>query len=203
MKEDELESITIEVPKDIIDDILFMMTPEMGEINKEEIVAEFALLGFEHFYEWISGKKRHRTLTEQYIGWLENVYMRLLPEDEVPAYSRLYNRFNIPYGQAGYIIRVLNERELPHLRRRARAELKRALERASPKAAEAIGINRLEQVFAIRVSSLANRELRSIANALYRKDEETLLPERSYSYGDIKTVMLPAKTLVEVLKELE
>lgn len=202
MSNDESVQVTLDLPKQVVDDILFMLQPELGEMDHEKILTAFALLGLEHFYDWMSGRKRCRTLTEQYIIWLEDVYTRLLPPAEVPAYSRLYNRFNIPYGQAGYIIRVLNERELPHLRIRAVEELKRALEKARQTAEQAVGKARPEQPIAVNLSSLASRELCNLANSLYRRFPETLLPQRETGYGDVRTVMVPAKTLIEMLREL-
>ena len=203
MAENQLESITIQVPTEVVEHILFMMEPELGEMDRDGILRDFASLGFQHFYDWLSGRKRYRTLTEQHTEWLENTYTRLLPEEEVPSYSRLYNKFNIPYGQAGYMMRVLVERELPHLRATARQKLKEALGRALPKAQEAIEDSRPDQPIKVTLSLLAEREVRNAVNVLYRKDDATLLPERSSTYGDQKTVMLPAKTLGELLEELQ
>jgi hypothetical protein len=203
--ENRLTRVALQVPTEIVEHILLMMEPEMGEMDREDrerILGEFASLGFEQLYDWLSGRKRYRTLTEQHTEWLENIYTRLLPEAEVPGYSRLYNKFNIPYGQAGYIIRVLLERELPHLRRRAREDLKSALENVLPDAQEAIEDNRPDQPLRLTLSLLAEGELRNAANVLYRRDDATLLPEKSFSYGDTRTVMLPAKTVGEVLEDL-
>ena len=203
MDDGNLESITIRVSADMVEDILSMMEPDIGEVDTSKLVAEFALMSFQHFYEWLSGRKRHRTLTEQYIEWMEQIYTRLLPEEEVPSYSRLYNKFNIPYGQAGYIIRVLNERELPHLRASARLELETALHRVQSDAETAIRGGKPDQLLSVKLSSLSNRELRNIANTLHRRDDSTLLPKERSTYGGIKTVMVPALTVGKVLAELE
>lgn len=202
MDESGYKDVTIHVPQEIIEKIKFLLEPEFGDLDEDEIIEKFALIGFEQFYNWISGNKRYRTLTEQHIAWLENVYTRLISDDEVPSYSRLYNKFNIPYGRAGYMIRVLNERNLPYLRDKAREELLEALEEVRENAQEAIDENRLGQKFAIRITSLASRELRDITNVLYRRDRATILPKSSTSYGDIKTIMVPALTVIEVLDEL-
>jgi len=203
MAENRLASITVQVPTEIVDHILLMMEPELGEIDRDATLTDFASLGFEQLYDWLSGRKRYRTLTEQCTEWLENIYTRLLPEDEVPSYSRLYNKFNIPYGQAGYIIRVLNERELPHIRARAREQLREALRKALPTAQDAIRNNVPHQPVKVTLSLSADRELRHLVNVLYRKDEATLLPESSTTYGDQKSVMLPAKTIGELVDELQ
>jgi hypothetical protein len=202
MAQEQVESITIRVPREIAEDIVFMLEPELGELDREDVLGKFSLLAFQHLYDWLSGRKRYRTITEQHTDWLENIYTRLLPPDEVPGYSRLYNRFNIPYGQAGYIIRVLVERELPHLRTRAREELRSALANVLPDATDAIEEDRPHQPLRVTVSLLADRELCNAADTLYRRDNATLLPQRSHGYGDNRTVMVPAKTVLQILDEL-
>lgn len=200
--EDRME-ISIQIPVKEVEEILIMMAPDIGEMDQERVLKSFVNLGYQHFYEWLSSNKRYRTLTEQYIEWLEDIYTHLLPEEEPPSYSRMYNRFNIPYGQSGYMIRVLNERELPHIRRRALEELKESLENVVPGAKKAIQQKRPEQPFRISLSLQASRELRNITNLLYRINDETLLPERSSSYGDIKTEMVPAQTVLDVLEVID
>lgn len=206
MSEKQTVVIKLEVSEEKAEDILFMLEPELTEMDRDRLLSEFALLGFEHFYEWMSGQKRFRTLTEQYISWLEDVYTRLLPEDEIPSYARLYNRFNIPYGQAGYIIRVLNEKELPHLRLRAREELKAELEKCEKQATDLCARGDLDRAIPVRMTALASRELRNLTGKLYRKsareNRSTLLPERETGYGDFKTVAVPAMTIGELLEEL-
>ena len=196
--EDRVE-ISIQIPVKEVEDILIIMAPDIREMDREQVLKVFVNLGYQHFYEWLSSNKRYRTLTEQYIEWLEDIYTQLLPEDEPPSYSRLYNRFNIPYGQSGYMIRVLNERELPHIRRRALEELKEALVEVVADAEKAIRKKRPDQLFRITLSLQASRDLRNITNMLFRINEETLLPERSSTYGEVKTEMVPAQTVLDVL----
>jgi hypothetical protein len=202
MMDEAMVDVVIRVPRAVADHICLMMAPEFGKLDEEGTIAEFALLAFENLYDWLSGSERYNTLTQQYIEWLEAIYTRLLPADEAPSYSRLYNKFNIPYGRSGYIIRVLNERELPHLRRTALREVETALEDVREKAEEAVNEKRPDQSLKVELSSLASRELRNIANMLYRRDTRTLLPRHVGSYGDIKTIMVPARTVLDILDEL-
>jgi hypothetical protein len=202
MIDEEMVDVIVRVPESVVEDINFMMAPEIGEIDEERVISEFASLAFQNLYSWLSGAERYGTLTQQHVAWLEEIYTRLLPPDEAPSYSRLYNRFNIPYGRSGYIIRVLNERELPHLRKTALDELSEALEEVLEDAQKALDANRPGQQMRVELSSLASRELRNVANLLYRRDDRCLLPKNSGSYGDIKTVMVPARTVLQVLDEL-
>jgi hypothetical protein len=202
MNDEQMVEVTVRVPEAVVEDVCFMMAPEIGEIDEERVITEFASLAFQNLYGWLSGAERYGTLTQQHVAWLEEIYTRLLPPDEAPSYSRLYNRFNIPYGRSGYIIRVLNERELPHLRKTALDELRGALKEVREDAQKALDANRPGQQMRIEISSLASRELRNVANMLYRRDDGCLLPKHSGSYGDIKTVMVPARTVLQVLDEL-
>ena len=194
----KLETVTIEIPTSAADDILDIMAPQLGEADRGVLLKEFATLGFEHLYQWLSGEERYRSITDQHIAWLQDVYTRLLPETEVPSYARLYGKFNIPYGRAGYLIRVLNETGLPHLRSQARAELRELLGSEYETAQEAINDNRPDVSIGIRMSSLASRELRSILNHLCQVDPTTELPVKSSSYGDVKTVFVPVSTVLRV-----
>ena len=73
---------------------------------------------------WLSGEKRYNSLTEQYTDWIEQIYKNLLPQTEAPSVDRLFNSFNVPYGQAQYIARVLTNRTLASWRAQAREELR-------------------------------------------------------------------------------
>lgn len=194
--------VTIQIPDQAVADIGFMM-----DASDEEAAAgaceRFAALAFRLFYDWITGAKRYRSLTEQYIEWVANIYTELLPPEESPNVFRLYNKFNIPHGQATYICRVLNERALAHWRERAVAELRIALEEKREKAQGFVDKAEPERMMVVKVSNLASLELRNITNTLFSVDHSILPPTVSSSYGEIRSVSVPAQTLLRVLTHFE
>lgn len=194
--------ITIRVPQEALDAISSILGSDHGPTNGKDSCGRLAELAFEQFYGWLSGAKRYRTLTEQYIDWVESIYKELLPPQERPTIERLYGKFNIPHGQATYICRVLNDKALSHWRLRALQELKTALEDKSAKAKEMIGKGEKEKPLILRISSLASIELRNMTVAMFEGDRSVLVPKIESSYGDIRTVSIPAQTLERVLSQL-
>ena len=59
----ERMEISIQIPVKEVDDILIMMAPDIGEMDKERVVKEFVSLGYQHFYEWLSSNKHYLALT--------------------------------------------------------------------------------------------------------------------------------------------
>jgi hypothetical protein len=94
----------------------------------------FAELSVRHFHEWITGARRYRSLTEQHAAWIEDLYATMLPPTEGPSVDRLYNSFNMPYGQAAYIARTLADKLLAKWRKQALLDLRDDINIAWPTA---------------------------------------------------------------------
>jgi len=98
-----------------------------GQGHEQETCTKFAQLAVQQAIDWITGRRRYGSLTEQHADWIEDLFDSFFP-NEAPRAQRLYNNFNLPYGQAQYLARVLNDRSQPRFRARARAELRPGLE---------------------------------------------------------------------------
>jgi hypothetical protein len=195
--------ITIRVPQQTVAELQAILQTNDSSAQTAFSCQPFAELAFQLYFGWLSGKRRHRTLTEQYIDWIESIYTALLPPNESPSVYRLYNRFNIPYGQATYICRILNEKGLPQRRKRALRELVEVLQAKQPKAAEFIDIRgEPERTLVIKLSSLASIELRNITLSIFQVDRSIIPPKSDANYGEIRTVSIPAITLIQVLDRL-
>lgn len=171
---------------------------------KNEALAQVSLsLAFDNWLNWLAGKKRYNSLTEQYIDWFEQIYDHLLPETEAPSVERLFNSFNVPYGQAQYIARVLNNRDTARWRDYARKELKAQLLRQKEEIDRCIAKGDELAPIEIVLSKTAARELRAITNGLLRESRrEEDMPHVSGSVGDFVAVTIAAGTCEKVCKEL-
>jgi hypothetical protein len=194
-----VKKITIE----LLDEDLQAISTAFADL-KDPQAAPVALaeLAVHHFASWISGARRHRSLSEQYADWIQSLYERLLP-DEAPSVYRLYNAFNMPYGQAQYIARVLREKSLKKWRLLAVKELKAALGVHRKAAADFEKKGEADQMLAVRISKLANTELARLCDELTRSDPGFLPPRDVRGYGDTRVVEIPARTIIALLPTLE
>ena len=170
---------------------------------KNEALAQVSLsLAFDNWLNWLAGKKRYNSLTEQYTDWIYEMYERLLP-NETPSANQVYRCFNVPYGQAQYIARVLNNRDIPRLRQRALEDLKAQLLGQKEEIDKCIAKGDELAPIEIVLSKTAARELRAITNGLLRESRrEEDMPHVSRSVDDFVAVTIAAGTCEKVSKEL-
>jgi len=151
---------------------------------------------------WLSGEKRYNSLTDQYIDWIEKIYDRLLPLEEMPSVERLLNFFYLPYGQALYITRVLNNRDTPRLQAQALNELKKAL-RDRKGDMDKLGPALDKQKYSIDMDKSAAIQLEIIAKNLWRESSnEVDLPRRSGTCSDLVTMAITLRTFKKVCERL-
>jgi len=117
----------------------------------DEIAESIAQFAFDEWMEWLSNSERPVSLTEQSINRVIKIFSNVMPDAE-PDVDFLYNKFNIPFGKARYIIQVVSERQLRELNDRSWKQLITALTKA-----EAEGTGRSEAK--IQVSRRAGRIL--------------------------------------------
>ncbi len=155
----------------------------------------FAELSVRHFHEWITGARRYRSLTEQHAAWIEDLYATMLPPTEGPSVDRLYNSFNMPYGQAAYIARTLADKLLAKWRKQALLDLRDDINIAWPTAEKHIKKNELDRVVIVRTSKLAARELQRLCGEIWRKDKSFVSPVPKGSLGEQRTLEIQADSL--------
>jgi len=168
----------------------------------DDTLNALAKMAADSWVDWLSGSKRYSSLTEQYADWAEDIYVSLLPEDEAPSADRLYNSFSIPYGQAQYIARLLNNKTLTQWRQRAMDQLKSRME---DKLAEADDILRSGDATVdveVIMSKLAYLELRAIYERLFEEDPDTYGLYSARSRGNLYSVAIPATCFRKVYEAL-
>jgi len=155
-------------------------------------VDEFATLATTAWIDWLSGHVRYTSLTEQYTDWIEDIYARILPEFEAPSTERLYNSFNIPYGQAQYIQRILNNKTLTKWRARANDELRTVMQCRLYEAQGWVRVGRGDDSIEIIVSRLAYLELKSAWERLFQQDPDHVPFPRIQTAGNLCSIRIPA-----------
>lgn len=197
-------SLLIELDSAMYDRLLSIICPDGNSDAKEEAANRFAGIAVEELLGWILGEKRYRSVTELQISWIEQIYLSLFP-DKMPKATVLYNSFNIPYGQATYIARVLAEKDLPAWRGRARNELKSRLEDQKEEAKSNVDAGGQDRFVKrqITVTKLASLELFRIATEIWEDDKSFKLPERRPGIGDVVNVDIPSVSILTLLDHPE
>jgi hypothetical protein len=175
----------------------------LSQNEHDQDIKLFSELAIEIFSSWISGNKRFRSLTEQYIEWIEEIYTSILPVELQPKYDVLYNNFNMSPGQASYISRVLLEKKLVQWKKVAILELKKFLNSQYKKAKELVSKGETEVTFDITLSVLASNELKRISDTIRSSNDEFELPIAKGGYGSYKNFSIPAESLVSIKEEID
>jgi hypothetical protein len=166
--------------------------------SQQELLAELLPLMAETWIGWVSGDKRYTSLTEQYTDWIDQVYSRVLPPEEAPSAERIFNSFNLPFGQAQYIARVLNSRALAHWREYAVEQLKEKLAGKKAAAQEMIAHQAGDQTIEILLYRPAFQELDLAIEALFQQNAAGIDLPRVNSTHNLFAVRLTARTLMAV-----
>ena len=176
---------------------------EISNNDLEDDIKSFCELSVDIFSDWITGSKRYRSLTEQYIDWVEKIYVNILPEDSKPKYDVLYNNFNMSPGQASYISRVLLEKNLTHWRKQAADELKHQLTSSYQKAMDLVAEGRTDVNIDVSISSLASNELKRISDHIRSEDDTFELPIPKGGYSSFKNFSVPVESWITLKDKID
>src|SRR5262245_9306035 len=174
-----------------------------GKPPNDEQFRVLVSLAVGSWIDWLSGRKRYRSVTEQSIDWLSSIYTQILPQEE-PSESRLYTHFNLPYGQAQYLARVLRDQHQGVWRTKALTALRDSLKVRVDEARQWIKESRGEERMTFLISKGSRVELSSVLGTLAQRGTPGLSPVRpegtmgSYSY-----VSVAAADVVPILKEID
>jgi hypothetical protein len=191
--------ITISIENDTADAI----AAAFDRKDRDEACRLFAALATDHFHGWISGSQRYRTLSEQYTAWIEDLYDRLLDPTEAPSVHRLYNSFNMAYGQATYIARVLSEKSLKQWRTQALVELASDIELIWPTANGHLTKNEKTRQVTLRTSRLSAIELARICDEVWRTDKGFAAPTAKGGSGEQRVFEMSAESVKIVRAKLK
>jgi hypothetical protein len=190
---------------DLSEDRIAFLVPALDwppSKTPEELAQAWLPLAVEAWLSWLSGEKRYNSLTEQYTDWIEKIYKDLLPT-EAPSTERLFNSFNVPYGQAQYIARVLNNRETARWREQALDELKAELGKRKDDV-YSWAPDRAEDGVDMVLSKLAVRGLDDTIDNLYRESPgEVDFRSRLGGSLTLVKIRINARTFRKVCEQLD
>ena len=169
----------------------------------EETATVLAELAVGSWVDWLSGQERHTSLTEQYTEWIESIYVRMLPEDERPTADRLYNCFNVPFGRAQYIARVLSDKTLTRWRQRAIERLRSAMETRLDEVEGWVKKGDGDLNAEIRVDKLSYRELKGVCDRLFEQYPDEFVPPEYQLRMGLYSVRIPAVSFRRIYEALE
>ena len=169
--------------------------------TREELAQAWLPLAVGAWLSWLSGEKRYNSLTEQYTDWIEKIYECVLPQTEAPSAEQLFNSFNVPYGQAQYIARVLNNRATARWREHALEELKARLREQKDEVYSWAVQDDAINVVKMMLSKPAKTELEIIIDDLCRQSpgKVDILRSSGRNFVEIK---ITARTFKKVCERL-
>lgn len=188
-----------------LDDNVFEALSEVFETTDDETkltTEQFYNLAGKLVLDWITGTKRHRSLTEQYIDWVESIYVNIMPDGAKPTSDVLYNNFNLSPGQAAYIARVLSEKKLSKWRALAKEELKTEITSKSVKAQKLVEKGDKEVKITISISKLAGIELKRLSNIIWENDKTFEIPKNHTGFGDIQNYDISAESIITLKNKI-
>jgi hypothetical protein len=162
----------------------------------------FSKWAVEELAAWLAGQRRFRTLSEQYISWVEALYDGVLPRGQAPTFDRLYNDFNMTHGQATYVARALSDKRLTGWRTEALATLNRQLEAKRADAERFVHNREPNRTITLRTSRLGGVELLRLGSEAFVRNNVFAPPESKGNSGDVRTFAIEAQTVIEIIRSL-
>jgi len=170
--------------------------------TSDEVVQTLLQLAAEAWSSWLSGAKRYNTLTEQYTDWIEKMYEHLFPEEtEAPSAQRLNSSFNVPYGKAQYIARVLNDRLTARQTEKALGDLKTKLREGKDEISE-WGPELAQRGVDIKLFKPEEIQLQPIIEDLVHESPEDVDIPKRIIWGNLVVITITARTLRKVCARL-
>ncbi len=171
--------------------------------DAQELAVLFAGLATTEHLNWITGRARHRSLTEEHLSRIQHIYEVMIPETEAPSFNRLYNSFNLPHGQAMYLARALGDMTLRHWRRQAIVDLLADLKRVEAQAQQRQEQQEGDKGINIRTSKMGALELSRMCDAEFKLDRNFIGVTPKGGVGDQRVVELAADSIFTIIGKLE
>lgn len=194
-----MAQVTIEVD----DADLAALTRALDGANSQELAATFAALAVTEHLGWILGRTRFRSLTEEHLCRIENLYEAILPESEAPSFGRLYNSFNLPHGQAMYLARALSDKSQRRWRFQAIKDLLADLKRVEPQVELRQKAGEGDEGLSVRTSKIGTRELSALCDIEFKLNRAFVGLTPKGGVGDQRVVELPADSIAVIIAKLE
>ena len=171
-----------------------------GKLTDAELET-LASLALAAWSDTVLGATRFRSMTELYINWLRDIFQQLLP-DEDPDEKTLVTRLNLPYGQAGYIARVLRDEDTMSSRKKWVVKLEIALKDKLAEAKAWVKEGRGEESMEFYLHKYAYRELGNILSKLLEGGQAVRPVKATATAGDYKFVLICSADVEKLISEI-
>jgi hypothetical protein len=170
---------------------------------KDDQLEAFVGLAVRSWIDLVTGRRRYRSLTEQYLDWLSQLYSSIL-QDEEPSEARLFTQLNFPYGQSQYLARVLRDQHPGPWRVKALAAVRKALLLRKVDASQWVKEGRGEDMISMNISKAGRVELGLLLGRLSERNVQGVSPiQTKGTMGSSVAVLLPASNVELLLSELD
>jgi hypothetical protein len=196
------KTISLTLNEAQVDSLMASFASAGTELSDAQLAA-IVNLAVDSWVELFAGRKRYRSLTEQYIEWLGDIYDQVLTSEE-PNEGRLFSQFGFPYGQAQYFARILRNQRLGTWRKKALERLKQVLSAGLKEAQKAVQQKRPDERMEFQMSKGSRLELTAILSTLLDANTPGIIPIRDVgTVGNYITVSIAASNVEMVLKEID
>jgi hypothetical protein len=174
----------------------------LSEAERDRALKQFCQVAVKMQTEWIAGRARYRSLTDLNLQIVQELYETILP-DEQPTPHALFNNFNLPYGQAAYLARVLAEKDIQKWRTAALKELALSVSDLMDEKKD-VNDKVAKDTFArLEISVAAARELKNVCDDIKKCEPKTfMLPEYGSPNGSYLIVKITVATLRRINTQL-
>lgn len=173
----------------------------VDEDEARQILEAVVAVALQEYFDWMSGDARYRSLTELQTERLQRLFEG--PALGRPLRNRLYNDFNLSYGSATYVARVLGDRLQTRWRAAAASELLEALSLQFDAARRNISQNDASAPLVIRLSTFAKREFDLVFEELISQGNELQNPTPQSSVGDLRYLAVASSSIVSMHDHLK
>lgn len=156
-----MPTIQIEVEDDLLRDLKNLFPQNESATNK------LASLAFQEWVTWLKGLSRPTTISEQNIQRFIDIYSKITP-GEVPDVETLYNKFNIPLGQARYITQAISYKKAGLIYSLTLKEILDSFDNGK--------VDQISNSITIKIHKTSEKALREIIYGLAYQDESIPTP---------------------------
>lgn len=194
-----MPTINLTISQDLYDDLARAFSKDRP-LTAEDF-ASLASLALEQWTDTLLGITRFHSMSELYAAWLRRLFPRLLPDADLDE-KALVSRFNLPYGQAAYIARVLREEDTLAARRKWLDKLEAEFTKRLDEARQWVKDGRGEETMEFYLHKYARRELGIILGRMLETGYPTRAIKTTATMGDYSVVQICAGDVERIVQQI-
>jgi hypothetical protein len=162
--------------------------------NLPEILGQIGQMAMREWLDWLSGRKRYGSISDEAVERIFEIFTQLVPERE-PSIDVLTNVLGIPYGRARYICQVIGQRQFHLLNEQALGQLRQSL------ASKVVPEGQLPAERETRIH-LSRRSAGILASVVAEMEDISIFSFASCPFPDKRRVLLNPAEIQRILDEV-